>query len=32
MAAKATPVNQLGNMFWKRSAVALLLPDALVGY
>src|ERR1700694_6057745 len=31
MAAKATPVNQLGNMFWKRSAMALLLPKALVG-
>ncbi len=31
MAANATPVNQLGNMFWKRSAIALLLPNALLG-
>src|ERR1035437_3898902 len=31
MAAKATPVNQLGNIFWKRSAMALLLPNALLG-
>src|ERR1700680_5232209 len=31
MAAKATPVNQLGKMFWKRSAMALLLPNALDG-
>src|ERR1700676_5214845 len=31
MAANATPVNQLGNIFWKRSAMALLLPNALVG-
>src|ERR1035437_1382414 len=31
MAAKATPVNQLGNIFWKRSAMALLLPNAAVG-
>src|ERR1700680_1719218 len=31
MGAKGTPVNQLGNMFWNRSAIALLLPNALLG-
>src|ERR1700730_11150149 len=32
IAAKATPVNQLGNMFWKRSAMALLLRKSLLGF
>src|ERR1700680_4296851 len=31
MAANATPVNQLGNIFWKRSAMALLLPNSALG-